>query len=79
MQEMKNARDVGSVPESGRSPGEGNGNPLKYSCLGNPMERSLVGYSSWGYKELDRTELVSFLSFHGVKKSKYNRIYFVMK
>ena len=30
--------DVGSVPESGTSPGEGNGNPLQYSCLGNPME-----------------------------------------
>ena len=79
MQEMKNARDVGSVPKSGRSPGEGNGNPLQYSCLGNPMERSLVGYSSWGYKELDRTELVSFFSFHGVKKHEYNRKYFVMK
>ena len=32
-------RDVGSIPGLGRSPGEGNGNPLKYSCLGNPMER----------------------------------------
>ena len=30
--------DVGSIPESGRSPGEGNGNPLRYSCLGNPMD-----------------------------------------
>ena len=28
-----------SLPESGRSPGEGNGNPLQYSCLGNPMDR----------------------------------------
>ena len=34
-----NARDLGSIPESGRSPGEGNGNPLQYSCLGNPMDR----------------------------------------
>ena len=34
-----NARDRGSIPESGRSPGEGNGNPLQYSCLGNPMNR----------------------------------------
>ena len=34
-----NAGDVGSIPESGRSPGEGNGNPLRYSCLGNPMDR----------------------------------------
>ena len=31
--------DMGSVPGSGRSPGEGNGNPLQYSCLGNPMDR----------------------------------------
>ena len=31
-------RDIGSIPESGRSPGEGNGNPLQYSYLGNPME-----------------------------------------
>ena len=34
-----NAGDVGSVPGSGRSPGEENGNPLQYSCLGNPMDR----------------------------------------
>ena len=34
-----NAGDAGSVPELGRSPGEGNGNPLQYSCLGNPMDR----------------------------------------
>ena len=31
--------DAGLIPESGRSPGEGNGNPLQYSCLGNPMDR----------------------------------------
>ena len=29
----------GSIPESGRTPGEGNGNPLQYSCLGNSMDR----------------------------------------
>ena len=34
-------RDTGSVPGSGRSPGEGNGNPLKYSCPGNPMDRGV--------------------------------------
>ena len=33
------AGDVGSVPESGRSPKGGNGNPLQYSCLENPMDR----------------------------------------
>ena len=34
-----NARDSGSIPGLGRSPGEGNGNPLQYSCLENPMDR----------------------------------------
>ena len=31
--------DMGSIPECGRSPGEGHGNPLQYSCLENPMDR----------------------------------------
>ena len=34
-----NAGDLGSIPGSGRSPGEGNGNPLQYSCLENPMDK----------------------------------------
>ena len=34
-----NAGDKGSIPGTGRSPGEGNSNPLQYSCLGNPMDR----------------------------------------
>ena len=34
-----NAGDPGSIPGSGRSLGEGNGNPLQYSCLENPMDR----------------------------------------
>ena len=34
-----NAGDVGSIPGSERPPGEGNGNPLQYSCLGNHMDR----------------------------------------
>ena len=38
-----NAGDLGSIPGLGRSPGEGNDNPLQYSCLENPMERSLAG------------------------------------
>ena len=33
-----NAGDIGSIPGSGRSPGEGSGNPLQYSCLGNPLD-----------------------------------------
>ena len=44
-----NAGDPGSIPGSGRSPGEENGNPLQYSCLENPHgQRGLVGYSPWG-------------------------------
>ena len=38
--------EAGSTPGSGRSPGEGNGNPLQYSCMGNPM----AGYSPRGCK-----------------------------
>ena len=48
--------DPGLIPGSRRSPGEGNGNPLQFSCLKNPMDRSLVGSSPWGCKELDTTE-----------------------
>ena len=52
-----NAVDLGSIFGLGRSPGEGNGYPLQYSCLENPHgQRSLVGYSPWGRKELDMTE-----------------------
>ena len=35
----RDVRDMGLIPGSGRSPGEGNGNPLQYSCLENPMDR----------------------------------------
>ena len=52
-----NAGDKGLIPESGRSPGEGNGNPLQYSCLGNPMDRrTLMGQCPWNRKESDMTE-----------------------
>ena len=48
-----NAGDLCSVHGWGRSPGEGNGYPLQYSCLENPMD-SLAGYSPWGRKDSDR-------------------------
>ena len=51
-----NARDLGLIPGWGRSPGDVNGNPLQYSCLDNPIQRSLVGYSPWGRKGSDMTE-----------------------
>ena len=61
-----NAGDVsnaGLIPESGRSPGGGNGNPLQYSCLGEShRQSSLVGYSPWGQKESDTTEACTHAS-----------------
>ena len=50
--------DEGSIPRLGRSPGEGHGNPLQDSCLENPHgQRILVGYSPYGCKELNMTEM----------------------
>ena len=55
------AGDLGSIPGSGRSPGEGNGNPRQYSCLENPMDAGAWwGYSPWGRKESDTTEQLYF-------------------
>ena len=51
-----NAGDTGSIPGLERSPGGGHGNPLLYSCLGNPNgQKSLVGCSPWDRKESDAT------------------------
>ena len=47
--------DVGSIPESGRSPGEGNGNPLQYSCLENSMDRG-AWWATESAKDSDMTE-----------------------
>ena len=52
-----NVGDLGSISGLGRFPGRGHVNPFQYSCLENPHEqRSLVGYSPWGYKESDTTD-----------------------
>ena len=51
-----NTGDLGSIPGSGRSPGEGNGNPLQYSCLENSKTEEPGRLGSWGPKELDTTE-----------------------
>ena len=57
---MGDARNTGLIPGLGRSPGGGNGNPLHYSSPGESHgQRSLVGYSPWGHKELDTTEQLS--------------------
>ena len=64
-----NAGDPGSIPGSGRSPGEGNGNPLQYSCLENPVD----GGSPWGRKESNTTEQLYFhFTFTKIKREQYN-------
>ena len=55
-----NARDLGSIPGLGRSPGGGHGSPLQYSCLENPSgQRSLVDCSPWSHRKSDTTEQLS--------------------
>ena len=51
-------KDVSLMPESGMSPGGGNGNSLQYSYLGNPThgQKSLAGDRAWSHKESDMTE-----------------------
>ena len=58
-----NAGDPGLIPGSGRSPGEGNGNPLQYSCLGIPWTQEPQDLQSRSHKELDTTERLHF-HFH---------------
>ena len=57
-----NAGDPGSTPGSGRSLGEGNGNPLQYSCLENPMDRGAWGATVHGVVE-SWTRLSNFTFF----------------
>ena len=56
--------DAGSIPRSGRSSGGGNGSPLQYTCLENPMDRgacSLWGHKEWNMTEHARSSLVELL------------------
>ena len=51
-----NIGDPGSIPGSGRSPGERNGNPLQYSCMENSMDRGTWWATAHGASDLDTTE-----------------------
>ena len=63
-----NARDLGLIPDLGRSPGGGHSNPLHYSCLENSQgQRSPAGYNPWGLKELDTTEQLSIAHYANAK------------
>ena len=55
-----NAGDPGLIPGSRRSPGEGNGNPLQYSCLEKPMDRGAWQATAHEVAELDMTEQLTF-------------------
>ena len=66
------AEDLGLIPGSGRSPGEGNGNPFKYSCLEKSMDRgSWKGYSPWGHKESQTTEQLTLSLIWEVYEQKF--------
>ena len=78
----RNARGLGSIPGSGRSTGEGNGNPLQYSCLENPMD----GGTWWAIvhgvaKSRTRLSDFTFTFFHfhtpTIKKNKRYFLYLV--
>ena len=50
-----NVGDLDSIPQLGKSPGEGNGNPFQYSCLENSMDREPGGQQSTGLQRVDVT------------------------
>ena len=59
-----NAGDLGLIPAWGRSPGEGNGNPLQYSCLENPMDRgawqATVYSVAWSWTQLKQLSMLQY-------------------
>ena len=61
--------DPDSIPESGRSPGEGNGKPLKYSCLENPMDRTVWWATVHGVTKSDKTEQLTLTLFQYWQKT----------
>ena len=58
------AGDPGSIPGSGRSPGEGNGNPLQYPCLENPMNRGAWWAAVHGVKKSRARLSANTFTFH---------------
>ena len=69
-----NIRHVGSIPGSGRSPGEGHNNPFQYSCLENPMDRG--SFQATVHKIAQRRTRLKWLRTHArtIVKSSYHKI-----
>ena len=60
----RGVRDIGSIPESGRSPGGGHGNPLQHSCLENPMDRG--AWQTTVYRVAKSQTHLKRLCMHGI-------------
>ena len=78
-----NAGDLGSIPESGRPLGEGNGNPLQYACLENPMDREACPFSSIVDVKIAIKSFASYMVFSFptlclLKKNKFYGICFLI-
>ena len=71
-----NAGDKGSIPELGRSPGGGNGNPVQYSCLENPTDRGAWWATAHGVTE-SQTQLSTSMMYDFIIKTVMSLLYFV--
>ena len=71
------ARDLGSIPGSGRSLGGENGNPLQYSCLGNPKDRGAWWATVHGVEESDKSNLyqITYDIFHRTRRKIFLNLY----
>ena len=70
-----NAEDAGLIPRSGRSPGEGNGNPLQYTCLENSMDtRRLAGCGPWDHKRVGHDSATKQQMFKELKQGSESTI-----
>ena len=70
-----NVGDLVSIPGSGRSPGEGNGNPLQYSCLGNPWTEEPGGLQSMGSQRVGHEH--SFMCLLAISMSSSVQCFFM--
>ena len=69
-----NVGDLGSIPELGRSPEEGNSNQLQHSCLENPMDGGVQQATVHGVVELDMTEQLRHIHINYIKLCKMHEI-----